>query len=171
MKPYPRLAALAALSVGVAGCDATFTQQPGGGFGPPQVVVDTPDGDFPLYSPPNIPASSPDLSAPPGWYASNPAPLPLPGGGWQSGTYDGTASLLENDFGECAFRFAMTNMHVNAGYLRFATFHGRIGPDGGVRIAGGDLSWITGHFSGGHFNGIYSNRYCTYSLSLDRVGP
>jgi hypothetical protein len=172
MKPISRLAALAALAVAVAGCDATFTQQPGGGFGPPQVMVATPGGDYPLYAPPgSTPSMEPSLSAPPGFYAQNPASLPLPASGWQNGTYDGTASLLENDSGDCAFQFAMTNLHVNNGYVRFAAFHGRVASDGGVRMADGSLNWITGHLSGSHFGGVYTNRWCTYRLSLDRVGP
>jgi hypothetical protein len=35
----------------------------------------------------------------------------------------------------------------------------------------GATNWITGQFTGPHFSGFYSNRFCAYSLSLDRVGP
>jgi hypothetical protein len=135
-------------------------------------VLSTPGGSYPLYTPPAMPDSAPNLAAPPGFGTQGGGALPSPGGaGSPDGTYDGTASLLQNDFGDCAFRFSMTNMHVSKGRVRFASFHGRIGPDGGVRMADGSLNWITGHFADGHFGGTYSNRYCTYRLSLDRVGP
>jgi hypothetical protein len=168
METLSRLAALAAVTGVLTGCVATYTQQPGGGFGAPQVDVSTPGGIYPLYTPPAGPAAAANLAAPPGFAA---LPPPVPTGGALDGTYDGMATLLENDFGDCAFRFAMTNMHVNRGHVRFAGFRGRIGPNGRVRMADGSMNWITGHFAGGHFAGSYANEYCAYSLSLDRVGP
>jgi hypothetical protein len=157
-------AVLGLASLALSGCDAIYTQQPGGGFGPPQVFIGTPGGNFPLYTPNTASPSGPSLATPPGLGVPNPM------GGWNDGTYNGTATLLENDFGDCAFNFAMTNMHVRNGTIRFASFHGRIGADGGVRLQDGAFNWITGHLSGDHFAGVYTNRYCTYSLSLDRVG-
>ncbi len=169
MKPSSRVAALAALAVAAAGCTATYTGQPGGGFGPPQVTLDTPGGGYPIYAPPGpIGGVAPNLAAPPGMGGGA---LPPPTGAPQSGIYDGTAMLLENDLGDCPYRFAMTNMHVNNGYVRFASYHGRIGPDGGVRMTDGSMNWIVGHFAGDHFAGTYENRFCAYSISLDRAGP
>jgi hypothetical protein len=165
-----KLALAMALATGLGGCVATYTEQPGGGFAPTQVVVQTPGGLYPIYAPPAVPAVEPDLAAPPGLRGPTGPNLPPPGGHWEDGTYDGTATLLEND-GDCAFRFAMTNMHVKNGHVRFAGFHGTIGPDGGVRMPDGGYNWITGHFGGSHFSGFYSNRYCAFTLSLDRVGP
>jgi hypothetical protein len=170
MKTSARFAVLAAASLAAAACTATYNRQPSGGYGAPQVTLDTPGGYFPIYSEPAVPAYGSNLAAPPGFAAAG-GPLPTPGGGWQDGTYDGTATLLENDSGDCAFNFAMENMHVNNGRVRFARFHGRVGPDGGVRMADGSLNWITGHFRGSHFSGAFSDEYCAYALSLDRVGP
>jgi hypothetical protein len=166
MKAPLRLAAFAASAVSLAGCMATYTQQPGGGFGPAQVVLQTPGGFYPLYSPPETPAVEPNLAAPPGGFGVQPV-----GGRLVDGTYSGTAQILQNDNGACPFQFDMTNMHLEAGQVRFARFRGKVGPDGGVRMPDGATNWITGQFAGTHFSGFYSNRFCAYSLSLDRVGP
>jgi hypothetical protein len=162
--------AVLALLVGLAtGCSATYTQQPGGGFGPPSVMIATPGGFYPLYTSPPAPPTERDLALPP--TLSGGGIPPAPAGGSADGVYNGTATLLQNDYGTCAFRFAMTNLHVSKGHVRFASFRGRINPEGGVRMADGSLNWIVGHFDDGHFAGTYTNRYCTYSLSLDRSGP
>ena len=172
MEPSQRFAALAALAVAVAGCSATFTQQPGGGYAETQAVLQTPGGLYPIYAPPPpAPPPPPGLAAPPSFGSPNGPALPSPGGGSLDGTYDGEASLTGGFGAECAFRFAMTNLHVYRGRVRFSMFHGIIGPDGGVRMSDGSENWITGHFAPGQFNGFYTNRYCAYSLSLDRVGP
>jgi hypothetical protein len=173
MEPSLRFAALAVLAVVLAGCSATFTQQPGGGFAETGAVLQTPGGLYPIYSPPAAaPPPPPGLAAPPASFgAGNGGGLPSPGGGSLDGTYDGEASLTGGFGQECAFRFAMTNLHVRHGRVRFSQFHGTIGPDGGVRMADGSQNWITGHFSPGQFEGYYTNRYCAYSLALERVGP
>jgi hypothetical protein len=166
MEPSLRVAALAALAVVVAGCSATFTQQPGGGYALTQSVLQTPGGLYPIYTP-----QPPPLSAPPASFGGPGGGLPNPSGGSLDGTYDGEASLTGGFGSACAVRFAMTNLHVNRGHVRFASFRGTIGPDGGVRMADGTANWITGHFVNGQFEGFYTNRYCSYSLLLDRVGP
>jgi hypothetical protein len=172
MESSLRIAAIAALASILAGCSMTFTQQPGGGFAETSSVLQTPGGFYPIYAPPPAaPPPPPGLAAPPASFASASGGLPSPGGGSLDGTYDGEASLT-GSFGEvCAFHFAMTNLHVYHGHVRFASFRGTIGPDGGVRMADGSTNWITGRFSPGQFDGFYTNRYCSYSLALDRVGP
>jgi hypothetical protein len=150
---------IAALCVALTACSATFTQQPGGGYAETQTVLQTPGGLYPIYNGPTAAPPPPGLAAPP------------PGGGPLDGTYDGEASLTGGFGTECAFHFAMTNLHVTHGHVRFSSFRGTIGPDGGVRMADGSQNWITGHFSPGQFEGFYTNRYCSYALSLNRVGP
>jgi hypothetical protein len=174
MRSTTRLAVLAVPAMAVAGCSVTYTQTPGGGYAESQTVVQTPGGFLPFYQAPIGPPAEPPLSAPPAAFGGPTAvPLPNPSGGALDGTYDGTASTLGgSDYGAiCPYRFAMTNMHVKNGHVRFARFRGTIGPDGGVRMPDGAFNWITGHFWNGQFTGFYSNRYCAYSLSLERVGP
>jgi hypothetical protein len=172
MKRSSRFASLAALAALACGCSTTFTQQPGGGYAETGSVLQTPGGLYPIYTPPlSAPPPPPGLAAPPPLPGQAGGGLPSPGGGALDGTYDGEASLTGGFGAECAFRFSMTNLHVYQGRVRFAGFHGTIGPDGGVRMADGSANWITGHFSPGQFNGYYTNRYCAYSLALDRVGP
>ena len=161
MTPRSRFASLTALAAALAGCTATYTQPP-------------PGGAYPIYAPNQspMPSTEHNLAAPPGLLVPPPAGG-MPGAGAAgvpSGIYNGEATLLENDFGGCAFRFAMTNMHVDNGRVRFASFRGRISPTGGVRMADGSMNWIVGHFGGGHFAGTYTNEYCTYTLSLDWAG-
>ena len=170
-----RLAPLAVLAATAAGCPATYTQLPGGGWSPPTVYADTPGGVYPIYTPdqPAMPATEPSLAMPPNLGGpAVPGALPSAGGpAGNDGTYDGTASLLSDLPGSCAFRMSMTNMHVSNGNVRFASYRGRINSEGYVRMADGSLNWMVGRFENGHFSGTYTNRYCTYALSLDRVGP
>jgi hypothetical protein len=171
MEPSWRFAAPAALAVMLAGCSTTFTQQPGGGYAVTQSVLQTPGGLYPIYSPEPAPPP-PGLAAPPASFgAPGSAGLPNPAGGSLDGTYDGRANLTGGFGAQCVVGFAMTNLHVHGGHVRFASFRGTIGPDGGVRMADGTANWLTGHFINGQFEGFYTNRFCSYSLLLDRVGP
>jgi hypothetical protein len=172
METFLRFAALAALAAALAGCSATFTQQPGGGYALTQGVIETPGGLFPMYTPLSAPPPPPGLAGPPASFGSpNGGYLPSPTGGSLDGTYDGQANLTGGFGSQCVVGFAMTNLHVNHGHVRFASFRGTIGPDGGVRMEDGSQNWMTGHFSPGQFEGFYTNRYCSYALSLSRVGP
>jgi len=174
MKPLRRLAPALALAA-AAGCTATYTQSPGGGWSPPTVYADTPGGVYPIYTPDQaMPGSAPNLAAPPGMggpagYGALLAPGGGPGG--NDGTYDGSANLLSDLPGSCPFHIDMTNMHVRNGEVRFASYRGRIDQGGYVRMADGSLNWMVGRFEDGQFSGTFTTRYCTYSLALSRVGP
>jgi hypothetical protein len=176
MEPFSRITTLIVLAITASGCVATYTQQPGGGFGPPQVLVGTPGGYFPLYTgpPEGGPAIEPNLAAPPGFASAPQAPisLPNPASGAFDGTYNGVGTILQNAYyGTCDFRISVTNMRVKNGYVRFSAFHGRIAPNGGVRMQYGGFNWLIGRFDDGHFSGTYSGPECSYQFSLDRVGP
>ncbi|MBS0561411.1 MAG: hypothetical protein JSR21_15290 [Proteobacteria bacterium] len=173
MTKLRRIPPALAIAAAAAGCTATYTQLPGGGWSPPTVYADTPGGVYPIYTP-DRPMPGGNLAAPPGMGGGGGGALPAPGGGGpggNDGTYDGSATLLSDLPGSCPFHMTMTNMHVRNGEVRFASYRGRIDAGGYVRMADGSLNWMMGRFEDGQFSGTYTNRYCTYSLALSRVGP
>jgi len=138
--------------------------------GGPSVVVDTPTGATPIYTPsPAMPGGG--IGPPPGMQAS----LPVPGQGVdRSGNYAGTAVPLETGGGICMQTQRVGNFFVHGNSVRYGRFRGRIDANNGLQMVKGN-QWIIGQFEGATFHGQpdlpggFNSSGCTYMLSLERV--
>ena len=141
-----------------------------GTFRPPSVVVDTPTGAVPLYTP--TPAATNGLAVPP---AGLEGPLPVPEQYVdRSGSYAGTAVPLDTGGGVCLNTLQVKGFRVRGNTARFGGYRGTIDANSGLQMVFGQ-NWIVGQFDGTTFHGQFDlyQRYgpgCTYMLSLQRVG-
>lgn len=139
--------------------------------GGPAVLLDTPAGVTPIYTPsPDMPGGL--VAPPPGLANSLPPPArPIN----RNGTYAGTAVPLDAGGGICMSNQQVGNFHVRGNAVRYGGFRGHIQPDGGLQMVYGQ-NWIIGQFEGAAFhgqldlNGRFNEEGCTYMLSLQRVG-
>jgi hypothetical protein len=137
----------------------------------PTVLVDTPSGVTPIYTP--SPAMPDGLAPPPPGLGASPS-VPLTPVN-RDGNYAGTAVPLDTGGGICISNQQVGNFRVRRNTVRYGGFSGRIAPDGGLQMVYGQ-DWIIGQFEGATFhgqldlNGRFGAPGCTYMLSLDRVG-
>lgn len=130
----------------------------------PAVLVDTPTGVTPIYTPP---------PAMPGAVAALPAPAAMV---TRTGSYTGTAVPLDTGGGICINTLTVSNFRVDGNAVRFGRFRGTIGPDNGLQMVSGD-QWIVGQFEGASFHGQFDvpgprdAPGCTFMLTLRRTGP
>lgn len=139
--------------------------------GAPTVLVDTPTGVTPIYTP--SPAMPGGLAGPPPGLENSPPPPPQ--SVHRNGSYAGTAVPLDTGGGLCIDSRQVGNFTVRGNSVRYGGFRGRIEPDGGLQMAYGQ-DWIIGQFEGATFhgqldlNGRFGAPGCTYMLNLARVG-
>ena len=137
----------------------------------PTVLLDTPTGVTPIYTP--SPAMPSGLVAPPPGLA-NSLPPPTQSAN-RNGTYAGTAVPLDTGGGICLSNRQVGNFRVRGSTVRYGGFRGNIQPDGGLQMVYGQ-DWIIGQFEGATFhgqldlNGRFDEPGCTYMLSLQRIG-
>jgi hypothetical protein len=144
------------------------------GLQAPTVILSTPTGSVPLYTPAQSPAGpGSNLIVPPGLDAASPPP-PVPSGN-RNGTYSGRAEVLTTNGGLCN-SMNVSNFKVHGNSVRFGGFRGTIAPDGGLQMVFGG-TWIIGQFEGDTFRGQVDFRGrrdtpgCVFVLALDRTGP
>jgi hypothetical protein len=141
----------------------------------PNVVLDTPTGTAPIYTPPPPGMPGGAVGPPPGLDSPTPAPVQLTSGD-HSGNYAGTAVPLETGGGTCIDTERVINFRVSGNRASFGRFRGTIAPDGGLQMPDGQ-DWIVGQFEGASFHGQldlygrFGTPTCTYMLSLERVRP
>ena len=155
----------AVLCVLLAGCSGSG----------PTVLMDTPTGVTPIYTPapatPVMPGGN--IGPPPGLGNQPPSPVrPVD----PSGSYAGTAVPLVTDGGLCIQNRPVGGFRVRGNSVRYGGFRGTIAPGGSVQMVYGQ-DWIFGQFEGATFRGQldlrgrFGSPGCTYMLSLERVGP
>jgi hypothetical protein len=135
--------------------------------GPPSVTINTAAGQTPVYTPPSARPSGGQLSAPPN---SHPAD--------RSGTYAGTAVPLDTGGGVCITNQKVSGFTVRGKSVRYGSYRGTIDANEGVQMVAGQ-NWIVGQFEGPIFYGQLDMtergramaRGCSYTLTLQRVGP
>jgi hypothetical protein len=138
----------------------------------PTIVLDTPTGATPIYTPsPDMPGG---LAAPPPGLEPT---LVVPSqSANRSGSYTGTASPLDTGGGLCIDTQKVSGFHVRGNSVRFGGFRGTIAADDGLQMVYGS-QWIVGQFEGAAFHGHldapdhFGAPGCTYMLSLERSGP
>ncbi|HTI81102.1 MAG TPA: hypothetical protein VL614_11700 [Acetobacteraceae bacterium] len=138
--------------------------------GPPEVLLDTPTGVTPIYTP------TPQAAMPGGAIAPPPGMMPPPPvlTGSRNGSYTGTAFPLETGGGLCISTLTVSGFHVNGNAVRFGGFRGRIDPNNGLQMIYGNR-WIVGQFEGPTFHGqldvtgSFGAPGCTYMLNLQRT--
>ncbi len=140
--------------------------------GPPDVLLDTPTGVTPIYTP------TPQAAMPGGSIAPPPGMMPPPSSaptGSRNGSYTGTAFPLETGGGLCINTLTVSNFRVNGNAVRFGGFRGRIDANDGLQMVYGNR-WIIGQFEGPTFHGqldvpgSFGAPGCTYMLNLQRTG-
>ena len=142
------------------------------GWQPPTVLLDTPTGVTPIYSPgPVMPGGV--VGPPPGLENSA---LPVPTAPVSlDGNYVGTAEPLETGGGQCITTQQVAGFRVRGNSVRYSGFRGTIGANNGVQMVYGQ-DWIFGQFEGVTFHGQLDLRGrfdapgCTYELNLQRAG-
>jgi len=139
--------------------------------GGPAVLLDTPTGVTPIYTPSSdMPGGL--VAPPPGLANSLPPPAQSAN---RNGTYSGTAVPLDTGGGICVSNQQVGNFRVRGNSVRYGGFRGRIQPDGGLQMVYGQ-NWIIGQFEGATFHGQldlnarFNEQGCTYMLSLQRTG-
>ena len=160
------LAAIVGLCVFLPGCSGN------NGWQPPTVVLDTPTGATPIYSPPpGMPGGQ--VGPPPGLENSamtSPA-QPIS----RDGSYVGTAEPLETGGGLCIATQQVSGFRVRGNSVRYGRFRGTIAGNNSVQMVSGQ-DWIFGQFDGGTFRGQLDLRGrfgapgCTFALNLQRTG-
>jgi len=141
----------------------------------PNIVLDTPTGTAPIYTPapPGMPGGA--IGAPPG--LDNPTAAQTQAfSGDRSGNYAGTAVPLDTGGGICISTKRVINFRVRGDRVSFGRFRGTIDPNGGLQMPNGQ-DWIVGQFEGARFHGQldlsgrgrFGQPGCTYMLSLERV--
>jgi len=138
----------------------------------PSVILDTPSGATPIYTPsPVMPNGA--APAPPGL---GPGPSTASQVVDRSGSYAGSAEPLVTGGGLCIQTQKVSGFHVHGRSVRFGGFRGTIERDNGLQMVYGQ-QWIIGHFEGATFHGQYDvpARFggpgCTFVLNLQRIGP
>jgi hypothetical protein len=139
----------------------------------PNVVLSTPTGTVPLYTPAPSPSGpGNDLAVPPGLDSAPPPAQAVT----RNGTYTGRAEVLTTAGGQCDSGMNVDNFRVHGNSVRFGQFRGTIAPDGGLQMVFGG-TWIIGQFEGATFRGQadFRSRWgapgCVFVLTLDRTGP
>jgi hypothetical protein len=140
--------------------------------GPPTILLATPTGVEPLYTP--APSMPPGLAAPPPGLEPS-SPLPAQGVS-RNGGYTGTATVLVTGGGLCRETLTVSGFVVRGTRARFGGFRGTIAADGGLQMVYG-RDWIVGQFEGATFHGQldtlgrFGSPGCTYMLNLERTAP
>src|SRR5580658_3582008 len=117
----------------------------------PNVILSTPTGSVPLYTPAQQPAGpGSNLAIPPGLETASPPPPAQAGN--RNGTYSGRAEVLTTAGGVCDNGMKVDNFKVYGNSVRFGQFRGTIAPDGGLQMVFGG-TWIIGQFEGATFRG------------------
>src|SRR5215472_18045169 len=145
--------------------------------GVPSIVLDTPSGPTPIYTPTPAPMDMPGggVGPPPGMQAAVAMPgqqgtPPVPGQMVsRSGSYAGTAVPLDTGGGVCLATKTVHNFFVRGDSVRYGGFHGTIDGNGGLQMVFADR-WIIGQFDGTTFRGQFelaggfNFSGCTYML-------
>jgi hypothetical protein len=160
MAPRGKAAIVTIVVCGLAACS-----------GGPEVVLDTPTGVTPIYTPQPQQAMPGGLIAPPPGMTPT-APMEMVS---RSGSYTGTAIPLETGGGICINTLTVSNFHVRGNAVRFGRFRGTIDANNGLQMVNGN-QWIIGQFEGATFHGQFdvprgwNAPACTYMLTLQRTG-
>jgi hypothetical protein len=139
---------------------------------PPTVVVDTPTGVTPIYSP--APVMPGGIAGPPPGLENSAMAQPT-GPVSRDGSYAGTAEPLETGGGLCLETRPVSGFRVRGNSVRFGRFRGRIDANNGLQMVYGQ-DWVIGQFEGTTFhgqfdiNGNFGAPDCTYLLNLRRAG-
>jgi len=134
------------------------------------VVLDTPAGVAPIYTPQSAMAGG-LIAPPPG--TTPPVPMEKVS---RSGSYTGTAFPLETGRGICVNTLTVSNFNVRGNAVRFGRFRGAIDANDGLQMVNGN-QWIIGQFEGATFHGQldaprgWNAPGCTYLLTLQRTRP
>ena len=142
------------------------------GWQPPTVMLDTPTGVTPIYSP--APAMPGGLVGPPPGLENSALPVPTQPVSLD-GNYAGTAEPLVTGGGQCITTRRVSGFRVRGNSVRFNGFRGTIGANNGVEMVFGQ-DWIFGQFEGNTFRGQldlrgrFDSPGCTYQLNLQRTG-
>jgi hypothetical protein len=142
------------------------------GWQPPTVMLDTPTGVTPIFSP--APAMPGGLVAPPPGLENSALPVPTQQVN-RDGSYVGTAEPLQTGGGQCIATRQVSGFRVQGNSVRFGGFRGTIGANNGVQMVYGQ-DWIFGQFDGPTFRGQidlrgrFDSPGCTYELTLQRAG-
>lgn len=164
-RPPGIAAGFAVIAMLLVGCS-------GNGVQVPTVILDTPTGATPIYTP-SAAMPGGQVSAPPGLQPGVPAQT---SNVERSGSYTGTAEPLVTGGGICIETRKVAGFHVSGRSVRFGGYRGTIDAENSVQMVYGQ-SWVIGHFEGGTFHGQFDlpGRFgspgCTYLLSLERTGP
>ncbi len=140
---------------------------------PPTVVLDTPGGVTPIYSPP--PTMPGGLVGPPPGMENSAQPAPSQPTVPRNGNYAGTAEPLQTGGGLCLETRQVSGFRVQGNAVRYGGFRGTIDANNGLQMAYGQ-DWIIGQFEGATFHGQlalnrrFDNPGCTYVLNLQRTG-
>jgi hypothetical protein len=161
-----RLAGRACVCLLLLGCS--------GGNGPqlPTVVLATPTGVVPVYSPP--PAMPGGVIGPPANLENTP-PVPAQQVD-RNGNYTGTAEPLDTGGGLCVTTRKVGNFRVHGNRVRYGGFRGTIDANNGLQMVSG-TNWIIGQFEGATFHGQldlmgrFGSPGCSYMFNLQRTGP
>jgi hypothetical protein len=145
------------------------------GWQPPTVVVDTPTGVTPIYSP--APVMPGDIAGPPPGLENSALPQPTQPTQPVSrdGSYVGTAEPLQTGGGLCIETRPVSGFRVRGNSVRFGRFRGSIDANNGLQMVYGQ-DWVIGQFEGATFhgqfdiNGNFGAPDCTYLLNLRRAG-
>ncbi len=144
------------------------------GAGPPTVMLSSP------FGPPTVVSGGGAAAMPPGGSLAIPPPNLMPPAPQQlaavdrSGTYGGTATVMDSGGGVCLQNQTVRNFRVQGNRVRWGGFHGTIAPDKGLQMVYG-TTWIYGQFVGDAFQGQlsqwgdFNNPGCTYVMELHRV--
>lgn len=137
----------------------------------PDVLLDTPTGVTPIYTPTPQAAMPGGLIAPPPGMTPPPTQMVS-----RTGSYTGTAFPLETGGGLCISTLTVSNFRVRGNAVRFGGFRGRIDANNGLQMVYGNR-WIIGQFEGATFHGqldvpgSFGAPGCTYMLTLQRTAP
>jgi len=172
----PKSANAAAWSALAVLCPLLLACSGNNGWQPPTVVLDTPSGPTPIYSPtptptPTMPGG---LVGPPPGLETSATPVPASPGS-RGGSYSGVAEPLQTGGGLCLQTRPVSGFHVRGNTVRYGGFRGTIDANNGLQMVYG-RDWIIGQFDGATFhgqldlNGRFGAPGCTYELSLQRTG-
>ena len=126
---------------------------------------------MPIYTPAAAAPTDP-LAMPPGLAGNVSVPTqPVS----RNGTYAGTAMPLDTFGGACVNTMRVEGFHVRGNSVHFGQYRGTIDANNGLQMVYRG-TWIVGQFEGDNFQGQVDSmgRFapgCTYSMTLQRVGP
>jgi hypothetical protein len=156
--PWVRTRVLVCLSAALALLGCTVQS----GLPGPNVILGTPMGPVPLNQP--APAAGPAEATSPNQAVN------------RTGTYAGTAVVLDPNGGLCTRPTSIAGFVVRGRSVWFGGFHGIIDANDGLQMVYG-RRWIVGQFEGALFQGILWSAPdllrgpgCSYIVNLQRIG-